>query len=411
MRALVVWVHRWVGLVMALLLIIEGLTGSLLAYRADLTRWLAPELQVSAPGADAKRLDFPALAERAEQLVGPRAAVAYYFNSDDGPVTLRLRALTDPESGKPYPLDRPTIVLDPWTGRDLAPPVGEGVWRAFARKVMPFVYDLHTTLTLGATGSTILGIVALCWTLDCLWSFYLTLPPGGGRLSRWWTTAWTVRWRASAVRLNFDIHRAGGLWFWALLFIFAWSSVYLALPSAYDAVTRTLTDYVDTDQTLRNLPNRPRAVPVLGWRAAVAAGDRIIRDIATREQIAIARPLLIAYFPESDLYSYSVTTDRRFPRFSELNIYLDADTGALLSVNRPTGEHLGNTITSWLYSLHLVKDPVDHWSYRLLVCAVGIVTTLLVGTGIYIWWRKRAARRWARHRHEAAAGIVAEART
>ena len=35
-----------------------------------------------------------------------------------------------------------------------------------------------------------------------------------------------------------DLHRAGGLWLWAMLFVFAWSSVAFNLTPAYDAVMR-----------------------------------------------------------------------------------------------------------------------------------------------------------------------------
>ena len=35
-RRTVLWLHRWVGLAMAIILLVEGVTGSLLAFRADL---------------------------------------------------------------------------------------------------------------------------------------------------------------------------------------------------------------------------------------------------------------------------------------------------------------------------------------------------------------------------------------
>src|ERR1700758_1906115 len=44
--------------------------------------------------------------------------------------------------------------------------------------------------------------------------------------------------RADAFRINFDLHRAGGLWFWLLLFVFPWSSVMLALRPVYERVTK-----------------------------------------------------------------------------------------------------------------------------------------------------------------------------
>lgn len=39
-------------------------------------------------------------------------------------------------------------------------------------------------------------------------------------------------WEAGGYKLNFDLHRAGGLWLWAMLFILAWSSVAFNLSEA-----------------------------------------------------------------------------------------------------------------------------------------------------------------------------------
>lgn len=82
---------------------------------------------------------------------------------------------TDPATGKPSDLGFDLVVLDPATGAILDHvswgAIGQG-WR----HIMGFVYGLHFSLTLGETGSMILGICALVWTLDCFVGFYLTLP-------------------------------------------------------------------------------------------------------------------------------------------------------------------------------------------------------------------------------------------
>jgi uncharacterized iron-regulated membrane protein len=109
--------------------------------------------------------------------------------------------------------------------------------------LMQFIYRLHWGLALDKTGIWILGIAALLWTIDCFTSFYLTLPsrarrgghgvaaPRGPARSFWarWKPAWLVKTNASTYRLNFDLHRAGGLWLWGVLLVFAWSSVYMNL--------------------------------------------------------------------------------------------------------------------------------------------------------------------------------------
>ena len=67
-----------------------------------------------------------------------------------------------------------------------------------------------------------------------------------------------------------------------------------------------------------------------------------------------------------------------------------ADTGALISLDLPVGEHSGNTVTAWLRALHMAD--VFGLPYRIFVCVLGLVITMLSVTGVYIWSKKREAR-------------------
>ena len=103
-----VWLHRWFGLGMALFLIIEGLTGCLLAFKPELTRLLNPKLFVSRPSPDAKPLDLATLVEKAES-VGPSVRVAYFARYCDDQV---LCAALDAKP--PRPAASATLVLCTW---------------------------------------------------------------------------------------------------------------------------------------------------------------------------------------------------------------------------------------------------------------------------------------------------------
>ena len=71
-------------------------------------------------------------------------------------------------------------------------------------------------------------------------------------------------------------------------------------------------------------------------------------------------------------------------------LMFDADTGALRRLILPTGEHIGNTLTNWLWALHF--GDVLGLPFRIFVCALGLVIVMLSVTGVYIWWKKRSAR-------------------
>jgi len=70
----VLW-HRYAGLTMALFLVIEGLTGSVLAFYEEFDRWLNPQL-LTVRVRNTAPLDPLTLHERAEAL-DPRAYIKF----------------------------------------------------------------------------------------------------------------------------------------------------------------------------------------------------------------------------------------------------------------------------------------------------------------------------------------------
>ena len=401
-RPAIVFLHRWVGLFLAAFLIIEGVTGSLLAFRSEITRFLDPTTIVAPPHPGAGPLAAGELAQRVDLHLSPFARVAYFFPTPDaGQQVLRVAPRIDPNTGRPFEISYGIVVVDPWTGRELKRAPFEGYSSNLAANVMPFIYQLHINLALNGLGYWLLGIVALLWTLDCIWSVYLTFPMSLGGFFSNWRRAWAIKWPSpSAFRFNFDLHRASGLWTWALLLAFAWSSVELTRMPVYDAVTGAVLEYRTFEQDIAGMPQHDPALPPrLNWIEAQARGDAILADLARHEGFRIERPTTLAYFAENGIYSYEVRTSRRFPQFENLDIYFNGDTGQLFRVMRPSGEHAGNTLTNWLRGLHLITDPVDYVVYRWVVFALGWIVALLAGTGVYIWLRKRRGRLNRRTRH------------
>ncbi|MGO9430864.1 PepSY-associated TM helix domain-containing protein [Rhodoblastus sp.] len=397
MRHLFVWIHRYVGLAMALFLIIEGLTGSLLAFRGDLTRLFDPVLASAPPMPGAPKLDLATLIKRTEALE-PRATLAGRMPFPGDTVILHMHTRTDPPTGRPYDLGLTSlyfyIALDPWTGKELKR-LQQGMYtEGFLPNVMPVVYDLHKTLILGGTGVWILAIVALLWTIDCFVGFYLTLPLKFESFWRRWKPAWLIKWRGGFYRVNFDLHRAGGLWFWAMLFVFAWSSVELLdRTGAYHFVMGKLFDYQTQEEIESLAPSSSKTGPLeLDLHAAQTAGDKLMAELAQREGFKIEKPFALYCNEDSRQCSYTVRTDRWFPNDQDATVNFDADTGAFRSTYQTNTGHAGDTVSNWLFALHLVQNPVDYLAYRIFVAVLGIVIVMLSVTGVYIWWKKRCAR-------------------
>jgi len=384
-RALFVKLHRWAGLAMAGFLILVGLTGSLLAFYDELNHLLTPELY---PGERAGiALDAATLARRADAIV-PQAQTNTVYLGYPGSVMVGMEA----RDGAP-PLDFEYIHLDPIDGHEL----GRVTWHGLpARKndVMPFVYSLHMFLAMSGIGEWILGFVALTWTLDCFVGFYLTLPAGGERsrkgfLARW-KPSWLVKLKSSFYRVNFDLHRAAGLWLWAMLLVYGWSSVYFTLPNFYTRATKLVLDFEPPVWAQEGTPQIDARAP-MEWEDAQATGARLMAEQARRHGFAIERPLALYNLRDKGLYEYRVRSSRDIgDKAGSTAILFDSRSGELKTLSLPTGQRSGTTLTTWLVELHMAN--LFGLPYRVFVCVLGLVIAMLSGTGVYIWWKKRSAR-------------------
>lgn len=391
MRQPLVWLHRWVGLLLAAFLVLEGLTGTLLAFRVPLERWTNPDL-FAVPAGRAP-LDLATLAERAEAQE-PHARIGY-FSIDHDQVILHVTPRTDPTSGKPWPLAFDRLYLDPYTGRELGVR-RDGDITAGRANLISFLYSLHMNLALDTVGYWILGIVALAWSIDCFVGLYLTMPTVLPGFVRRWLPAWRVKVRAKPVRVNFDLHRAGGLWLWPVLFVFAWSSVMFNLSPVYVPVTRAVLDYESPDALMQRPGLHESLHPRLGWREAQQFGAQALARVTRERNFRIVRPYGMAYIENLGVYTYAVESSLNVQRSGwGTSVWIDGDTGEVRDVGVPSGEHAGNTVETWLRALHFA-DLQDSLAYRILVSAVGMVVVMLSFTGVYLWLKKRRARRWSR---------------
>jgi uncharacterized iron-regulated membrane protein len=406
LRRVFVWLHRWTGLLMAAFLIIEGLTGSLIAFYGDLDRLISPQLFANPPSPNAVRLSLGALAERAEKLV-PHGHVQFVSIGAAGRAGATIDPRQDPATGEPYDLGFNQLYLNPWTGEEITRFNSYAFTRGWA-SVMPFIYKLHEDLALGMPGVWVLLVVALAWTIDCFVGFYLTLPVAIEDFLHRWKPAWLVKRRAGFFRLNFDLHRASGLWLWPLLFIFAWSSVMLTSLPAFpisDWVMYGLFGFAPQGEESMPMPPHPNETPRLDWRAAEAIGARLMAEQALSHGFVVEQPLALGYEPSLGQYLYSVLSNRDLMKDRPMtSVLFDGDTGAFQSLALTKWEHSGDTVSNWLIALHLA-DLHGSLAYRIFVFVLGLAITGLSVTGVYIWWKKRRARKFSKaHR-----GVVTQA--
>jgi uncharacterized iron-regulated membrane protein len=396
LRAVALWIHRYVGLSMAVFLVMAGLTGSLLAFYRELDEALNPSLySVGPPAPGARPLDaFEQREALQRQLPAGLRAQRVSFEARDGVAS--LFEVTAAPDGPSQSDDE--YFVDPYTGRVL----GSRHWGDLTQGVqnlIPFIYRLHFSLALGSVGTTLFGVVALSWTIDCFVGAYLTLPAarsrgrGGARV---WLARWKPAWLVRASRLfawMFTWHRASGLWVWGLLLAFAWSAVGLNLRAVYEPVM--VAAFGLEQPAIARLPRHdpPPPEPGLDWRDAQRRGRALMTELASQHGFELRAERFLVYQPEIGAFRYQVESSLDVSdRHAGTVLYLDASDGHLLAFEAPTGQNAGRTLTTWIYQLHFGAVRGLGLAYRAFVSVLGLAIALLSVTGVWVWWVKRAKR-------------------
>lgn len=377
-----VWLHRWAGLAMTLFLVIAGLTGSLLTFYDELDTLLSPGThRVVLPHEGAETLDMVTLRERAlakrpgmwtDSALAPwrpGRSLSLWVESRDAD-----QATADNE-----------LFIDPYTGEIL----GSRRWGDLSQgliNLMPFIYRLHYSLALEPVGTYAFGVIALIWTLDCFVGAYLTLPRG-----RPFFQKWKPAWRLKRKRFNYDLHRASGLWTWAMLFVLAWSSVAFNLQEVYYPVTKTVLGFAEHPHFPELDVEQPE--PGMAWREAYERAQAVMQTAIARHGIGAHREDALRYDEHRAEFNYWIATKFKNggQAYDWFGVTLDANTGELLRISEedvePHRERAGDFVTRWILDLHMAK--VWGLPFRIFVCVMGIVVTALCVTGVIIWWRKR----------------------
>lgn len=403
MRKHFVLLHRYIGLMMTVFLIIAGFTGIFIAFYDELEALIHPELMIVEPPVNQVALSQIALAKLVQKNY-PNSLIRRIPLHQPSEKSVRFFLLPRPDIPK-IKLINNEIFLNPYTGTIL----GQRNWGDITQgsiNLMPFIYRLHYSLALGEIGRYALGIIALLWTMDCFIGAYLTFPvikknrfyttPVSQRVNglsdwlvRWWKS-WKVRWSSSFYKINFDLHRAGGLWVWAMLLVLAWSSVSFNLNEVYKPIMKKFFG----SQVLRNdLPSltQPLIDPKLSWETALVVGRKLMQQASTQKGFTIHHEGDISYIPDKGIYVYAVNSSLDISeKLTNTYVMFDANNGSLVSVYLPTGLAKGNTITEWLMALHMAN--VWGLPMQIFVSTIGFFIVILTISGVYIWWKKRSSR-------------------
>jgi uncharacterized iron-regulated membrane protein len=411
-------VHRWCGLVIAAFLIMAGLTGAVISWDHELDDLLNSHLTKSpSQGTPTSVLDLAARVEAQDR----RARVTYVplIREPGDSVAISVEPTVDPRTGELYELGYNELFFDPVSGREL----GRREWGkpALTREnLVPFLYVLHYSLHIPAFwgsdrwGVWLMGVIALVWTLDCFVGFYLTLPrqtraqkaataqplaigvlevaDAGEQATSWWRRwkpAWQVKWSATGRRINFDLHRATGLWLWAFLFVLAVSAMSLNLyTEVAQPLVSAVSDFTPSPYDLRS--PKPLNQPI---DPQVPFADVIERGRAEGVRRGWTEPVgAVSYAPLYGIHAvlfFHAGGDHGVGGVGARALYFDSADGRYLGEFLPWTGTAGDLFLQLQFPVH--SGRVAGVPGRIFISFMGLAVALLSATGVVIWWQKRSA--------------------
>lgn len=391
LRPLLVLLHRWFGLAVALFLFISGLTGAVISWDHELDAWLNPQLFHAASGTEhAHARTGLELASQVEAQ-DPRVRVNYTLTAlEPGHTALMsVEGKIDPATDKPHDLGYNQIAVDPVTGTVQ----GTRQWGqvSLAREnLLPFLYKLHYTMHIPdgwgiEFGVWLMGIIGIVWFVDCFIALYLSFPN-----LRSWRKSLAFRWRQGGHRLNFDLHRSGGVWLWLLLLILAVTSISMNLQTQ---VMRPLVAKFSTlspnafDSRTPQPPENP-VEPLLTREQVVALAKT---EAARRGWTLPAGGVF--YSSSYGLYGvgfFEADNDHGDGGLGNAWLYFDGRDGSPAGGVIPGTGSAGDIFLQAQFPLH--SGRILGLPGRIMISMMGLLVAMLSATGLVIWLRKRRAR-------------------
>lgn len=363
LRRLWLFTHRWLGLTAGLLLVLLGLTGSLLVFDHAIDEWLNPNLLLTQGSGQRKPLvDIIGSAESAFAESSRKPISVSRPRVDNGVWTVWFSTGTEVD---PKFL---AVYVDPYNAKV----TGQRIW---GEDLMSWIYKLHFQLLAGRTGAIVVGVIGILMMLSILSGLFL-----------WWPL-----WRNSAraafairpgARFNYDLHKTTGILSAAFLLVIAFTGVYMEFYDVFHSVIKSFAEVTEAPEDLTS--------------TVISSATPLTPD----EAVTIAQ----AEFPEAKFdhlhpptgsagfYEVAFRQHDEVQRsFGRSQVFLDQYTGQILAIRRPQDATAADAFFAWQFPLH--NGEAFGLAGRWFVFFLGLIPTLLYVTGFILWWRRRISLR------------------
>lgn len=371
--------HLVIGGVLAVPLILLGLTGSVLVFQPELQSLAPPDLGVAWVGTARSAGAILAAAKEA----APRGYAPSFFIAPDRPGALAQIRLTGAKR-------------DPGPGglQMFIDPVSLAVRAVYAPEdgLLRRIFMLHANLMMrDRSGRGVIGWlgVAMCGL-------------GLSGIVLWWPrrrrfhAALTIRSGAGGYAMLRQLHGAVGIWSWVVFMAVSLTGVALAFPQTVSDVASSLFEARDLRFGAGPTHVEPLAgVQPLDVNGAVALAMDAVPDASLRTIAPPTRP------DQPVRVGLALQGDR--DGAPTVTVFVDPWARRIVELRDPREYSLSEWVIAWMHAVHSGHGTAGPW--RLLVALAGLLPTLFAVSGIAMWLIKRRAADRARFRRALAAEL------
>jgi len=367
------WLHKWLGLISGLVVLIVSLTGCLTVFQDELQLMTHPEkffiekqnLQPS------KTIALSKLINIAEAKLNPGEKISRVDVFPQNNRTWVFRATKTNKDAffySDYFTYYKRVFVNPYTGNVQ---VVENTKENFFQIVL----QLHMNLLLGKKyGHFIVGFSTIFFAIICLTGIVL-----------WWPKKWkpktiknsfSINFKANKKRFNYDLHNVLGFYSLFFALLFAFTGLVFVFPAFKKAVSNQLNSLDSKEKQKLSFP----LIPQTASGILDNGFDYVLTKHPTADQLSvrlekdIAEPQTIQVRMEKNrtgvFYGYS----------------FNQKTGQLEELKSSDNLQLGSRVTSLNYDLHV--GSIGGIYTKILAFLASLVCASLPVTGFIIWLNK-----------------------
>lgn len=368
--------HKWIGILLAILILPICVTGAVLVWHEPLDRAINAQRYAFTSGKAA--LPPAAYVDAARAVLKPGQRIVALRFARDEPVTVAAtRAIVPgaaPERGRP---SRTVVYMDPGTARVLDKAEGNaGILRVF--------HQVHGSLMVPGVGRQIVGWIGVAMLISSISGIWL-----------WWPVTGSVRrglhWRRGDRHLDTNMHHQFGFWIALPLFVLSLTGAWISFPAFFAALS---------GEAQPQRPGQPDRVAMMRAQPLERTATSLDQAVSAATPLG-EKPLTAVEWPTDLKAQWSLS-------FAGRTVKVDDASGRVEAGRAEAGKARGPQPETTARLMRRIHDGTNMGLlWQVVIFIGGILPAILAVTGITMWLRTRkwrgAAKRGKARRMEATA--------